>query len=134
MPGQWSNFVKYFGKYVINSPVVEAVRKIITPITVGYDIYSNLSKLDDPSTTQKDAAVDIAKAVVAPTALIPGVGSVINNTANAVIDTASYLTDVVEGRKDAPPLPADVNSRTNPAGGGLNKTVNWFADFFRRFG
>jgi hypothetical protein len=133
MPGQWSNYIKNYGRYLINSPEVEAIRKIITPITVGYDIFNYLNKLDDPSLTQKDAAVNIAKAVVAPTSLIPVVGSVVNKVGNAVIDTSSYLTDVVQGTKDAPPMPSDVNMRSNPAGGGVNKSVNWFADMFRRF-
>jgi hypothetical protein len=41
-----------------------------------------------------------------------------------VIDTASYFTDLQEGRKDAPPKPADINSRTNPIGDGVNNFIN----------
>jgi hypothetical protein len=126
--------MKNFGKYVINSPEVEALRKFITPISVGYDIFSNMNKIDDPNNSSKDIAVDAAKAAVAPLALIPGIGTALNYGANAVIDTASYLTDVVEGKKDAPPMPADVNARTNPIGVGVNKAVNGIGNFFRRFG
>jgi hypothetical protein len=137
MPGQWSNFMKNFAKYIISSPETEAALRIVPGITVGYDIFNNLNKLDDPNNTPKDIAVDIAKAIVAPTALIPGVaGTVVNKAANAVIDTASYITDFVEGKKDAPPKPADVNNRSNPAGAGLNNVINSspFRTFFSRFG
>jgi hypothetical protein len=120
------NFGKVFN-YIIDSPVVEAGRRIIPGLSVGYDIFNNLNKLDDPNNTPKDIAVDIAKAVVAPLGLVPGLGTV----ANGVIDTASYLTDVVEGKKDAPPMPADVNARSNPVGVGVNKVVNQVGDFLR---
>jgi hypothetical protein len=110
------NFGKVFN-YVVDSPVIEAGRRIIPGLSVGYDIFNNLNKLDDPNNTPKDIAVDIAKAVVAPLGLVPGLGTV----ANGVIDTASYLTDVVEGKKDAPPMPADVNARSNPVGVGVKR-------------
>jgi hypothetical protein len=41
-----------------------------------------------------------------------------------VIDTASYFTDLQEGRKNAPPKPADINSRINSIGDGVNKVIN----------
>jgi hypothetical protein len=127
--------MKNFGKYIVNSPEVEAFQKLVPGIGVGYDIFNNLNKLDNPDNTPKDIAVDSAKAVVAPTALIPGIGTVVNKTANAVIDSASYITDFVEGKKDAPPKPADVNNRTNPAGAGLNNVINSspFRVFFSRW-
>jgi hypothetical protein len=137
MPGQWSNFMKNFGKvfnYVVDSPIVEAGRRVIPGVTTAYDVFNNFNKMDDPNNTPKDIAVDAAKAAVAPIALIPGIGTAINYGANAVIDAASYLTDVVEGKKDAPPMPADVNARTNPVGVGVNKAVNGIGNFFRRFG
>jgi hypothetical protein len=56
-------------------------------------VFTNLNKLDDPNATQKDKAVDISKAVIsAVTGFIPN--PVIGPVANAVIDTASYLTDL----------------------------------------
>jgi hypothetical protein len=136
MPGQWSNFMKNFAKYIISSPEVEAVQKIVPGFGVGYDIFNNLNKIDDPNNSPKDIAVDIAKAVVAPISLIPGVGSAINTAANAVIDTASFVTDFVEGKKDALPKPADVNNRSNPIGAGLNNVINSspFRAFFSRWG
>jgi hypothetical protein len=139
MVGQLANFMRNFGKainYIIDSPELEAVKKIIPGIGVGYDIYSNLNKLDDPNNSQKDIAVDIAKAVVAPTALIPGIGTVIQQTANKVIDSASYISDVLDGRKDAPPKGADINSRNNPIGNFPNQIINSvpFNRFFNNFG
>jgi hypothetical protein len=85
-------------------------------------VYVNLNKLDDPKATQKDKAVDIAKSVAAIAGLIPN--PVIGPASNLVVDTASYLTDLQEGRRDAPPKPADINSRTNPIGDGVNKIIN----------
>jgi hypothetical protein len=60
--------------------------------------------------------------VAAIAGLIPN--PVIVPAANLVVDTSSYLTDLQEGRRDAPPKPADINSRTNPIGDGLNKIIN----------
>jgi hypothetical protein len=128
--------MKNFAKYIISSPEVEAVQKFVPGVSVGYDIFKNLNKLDNPNNTPKDIAVDIAKAAVAPISLIPGVGTAINTAANAVIETASYVTDFVEGKKDAPPKPADVNNRSSPIGAGLNNVINSspFRVFFSRFG
>jgi hypothetical protein len=92
-----------------------------------------LNKIDDPYNTPKDIAVDVAKAAVAPISLIPGVGTALNMGANAVIDAASYMTDVVEGKKDPPPKPADVNARSNPIGTGASNAVYWTGNLFRRF-
>jgi hypothetical protein len=44
--------------------------------------------------------------------------------ADAVINTASYLTDFQEGRKDAPPKPEDINTRTNPIRTQINNFIN----------
>jgi hypothetical protein len=65
-------------------------------------LLTNLNKLDDPNATQKDKAVDISKAVTAAvTGFIPNPIII----ANTIIDTASYLTDFQEGRKDTQPKP-----------------------------
>jgi hypothetical protein len=136
MPGQWSNFMKNFGKvfeYIIDSPVFEAGKRLVPGVSVGYDVFSNLNKLDDPNNSPKDIAVDVAKTAVAPLSFIPGVGTALNLGANAVIDAANYMTDVVEGKKDPPPKPADVNARSNPIGTGVSNAVNFFGNMFRRF-
>jgi hypothetical protein len=71
----------------------------------------------------KNKAVDITKVVTAAvTGFIPN--PVIGPVANAVIDTANYFTDLQEGRKDAPPKPADINIRTNPILTGVNNFIN----------
>jgi hypothetical protein len=49
---------------------------------------------------------------------------VIGFVANGVVEAASYLTDLQEGRPDAPPKPANINSRINPIGDGVNKIIN----------
>jgi hypothetical protein len=79
------------------------------------------NKLDDPKATQRDKTVDIAKSVVAIAGLIPNPD--IGPAVNLVVEAASYLTDSQEGRHDAPPKPADINSRTNPIGDRVNKII-----------
>jgi hypothetical protein len=63
----------------------------------AYSVFTNLNKLDYPNVTQKDKAVDTAKAVTtAVTGFIPN--PVIGPVANVVIDTANYLTDLQEAK------------------------------------
>jgi hypothetical protein len=129
--------MKNFGKalsYITESPIVEAGKRIIPGITAGYDVFKNLSKFDDPNATDRDKVVAGVKAGLAPIGLIPGVGTAINTVGNTIVDTANYLTDVVEGKKDAPPKPADVNMRTNPIGTGASQIVQKAADSIRYFG
>jgi hypothetical protein len=35
---------------------------------------------------------------------------VINKVGNAVVDSAGYIQDVIEGRRDPPPMPGDINN------------------------
>jgi hypothetical protein len=135
MVGQWSNFFKNFGNYIMNLPEVETIKMLAGPVSVGYNVYNNLNKIDNPNNSQQDIIVDIAKAAAAPLDLIPGVGSTLNKAANAVIDSADYVTDFIEGRKDAPPVPADINSRNNQIGSIPNKILNSapFRQFFSNF-
>jgi hypothetical protein len=58
--------MKNFNKIIdyIN-PYVSTVGKLLTSLGTAASIFTNLNKLDDPKTTQKDKAVDIAKAVTA---------------------------------------------------------------------
>jgi hypothetical protein len=93
----------------------------VSSVNVARNVFTNLNKLD-PNATQKDKAVDIAKATAAIAGLIPN--PIIGPAANVVIDTASYLTDLQEGRRDAHPKPADINNRTNPIGSSVNNVIN----------
>jgi hypothetical protein len=70
-----------------------------------------------------------------PVALIPGVGTAITNVGNAVVDSAGYIQDVLEGRRDPPPLLADINMRSDPIGTNGNKIFNStpFRNFFGNF-
>jgi hypothetical protein len=105
------------------SPYVSTVGNLFRNINTARNVFVNLNKLDDPRATQKDKAVDIAKFVAAIASLIPN--PVIGTPAsNLVIDTASYLTDLQEGRRDASQKPADINSRTNPIWDGVKKIIN----------
>jgi hypothetical protein len=66
--------------------------------------------------------------------LIPN--PVIGPIAMGVVEAAICLTDLQEGRRDAPPKPADINSRTHPMGDGVNKIINskLVRNFFSNFG
>jgi hypothetical protein len=75
-----------------------------------------LNKLDDPNRSVRNKTQDVIKATFALTVLIPGFGTVINNVDNAVMDSAEYIQDVMEGRKDHPLMPADINTSLNPIG------------------
>jgi hypothetical protein len=123
MLGQLNNYLKNFNKVIdYVSPYVSTVGNLLSSLNTARNVFVNLNKLDDPKETQKDKAVDIAKAAAAIAGLIPN--PVIGPAATLVVDTASYLTDLQEGRRDAPPKPADINSRTNPIGDGVNKVIN----------
>jgi hypothetical protein len=98
------------------------VSNLLSSLNTARNVFTNLNKLNDPNATQKDKAVDIAKATAAIACLIQN--PIIGPAANVVIDTASYLTDLQEGRKDAPPKPADINNRTNPIGTRVNNFIN----------
>jgi hypothetical protein len=90
---------------------------------ISFFVFTNLNKLDDPNATQKDKAVDIAKATAAIAGLIPN--PIICPAANVVIDTANYLTDFSEGRRNAQPKPTDINNKTNPMiGSGVYEVIN----------
>jgi hypothetical protein len=123
MPGQLSNYLKNFNKVIdYVSPYVSAVSNLLSSLNTARNVFVNLNKLDNPKATQKDKAVEIAKSVAAIAGLIPN--PIIGPAANLVVETASYLTDLQEGRRDVPPKPADINSRTNPIGDGVNKVIN----------
>jgi hypothetical protein len=54
---------------------------------------------------------------------------------SGVANEPAYIQDVTEGKKDAPPMPADINSRTNPIGTIPNKIINSrpFINFFSKW-
>jgi hypothetical protein len=121
MLGQLSNYMKNFSKIIdyVNR-YISTVSNLLGSLNVARNVFTNLNKLDDPNATQKDEAVDIAKAVAAITSLIPN--PIRGPIANGVVETVSYLTDFQEGRKDA--KPADINNRTNPIGTSVNNFIN----------
>jgi hypothetical protein len=94
-------------------------------------IFWNLNKLDDPKINDSEKASAIFDAVTAPLSLAPVVGAI----AEVVGVTAPYITDVIEGHKDLPPVGADINSKINPIGNVGNKIINSsrFKDFFSRW-
>jgi hypothetical protein len=140
MVGQIHNFLKKFEKFrgfIENPAIREAVdiaSKIKTTGTTAYDLFKYGNQLDEPGLSTKDKIVAGLHMATAPLALVPGIGSTASLIANNVIDGASYITDVLEGRKDAPPLPADIHN--NPISALPNKIVNSsiFKDFFGNFG
>jgi hypothetical protein len=123
MPGQPSNYLKNFNKIIdyVNAYVF-TVGNLLSSLNVARNVFTNLNKLNDPKATQKDKAVNISKSIAAVSSLIPN--PVIAPVATGVVETASYLTDFQEGRKDAPPKPVDINNRTNPIGSGVNNFIN----------
>jgi hypothetical protein len=79
MPGQLSNFMKNLGKAITNlTPYIPVAKKLVGAANVGYNIFDNLNKLDDPNRNSRNKTMDVIKAALAPTSLIPGIGTVIN--------------------------------------------------------
>jgi hypothetical protein len=72
-------------------------------------VFNDLNKIDYEDNL-KDKIVDGIKGGLDIVGLVPGVGTVVEKVGDAVVDTASYLTDIATGKKDAPPKGADINS------------------------
>jgi hypothetical protein len=109
MPGQLSNFMKYFGKliYTEAQPFIPVLKVFKGGGEIAGDIFWNLNKLDDPKINDSEKVSAIFDAVTTLLSLVPVVGTI----ADVVGMTAPYITDVIEGRKDPPPVGADINSK-----------------------
>jgi hypothetical protein len=153
MPGQFSNFMKNFGKAMFSNVVLplydtaSSISEYVDPTTMssvlaplgglgtGFNIYWNLNKLDDPGASVRDKTQDVIKAAIAPTSLIPVVGPVVNALGNLVVDGAGYIQDVIEGKKDPPAKGEDIHGKDPVANMGstiFNSTP--FKNFFTNFG
>jgi hypothetical protein len=106
------------------------IGEVAPALMTGYNIFSHLSKLDDPNANKPK---EIIQAALAPISLIPGVG-LIANAASAGMDAADYLNDVITGRKDAPEI-GDI-AQKNPVAVLPNKVINSgiTKNFFSNFG
>jgi hypothetical protein len=95
------------------------------------EVFRNLNKLDDPKINDVEKASAIFNTVTAPLSLVPVVGSMTEIVGVA----APYITDVIDGRKDAPPVGADIHSKINPIGNVANKVIksSLFNNFFRNW-
>jgi hypothetical protein len=133
MPGQLSNFLKNFGKliYTEAQPFFEAGKILKDGLLPGGTIFWILNKLDDPKINDSEKASAIFNAVTTPLSFIPVVGTM----TDIVGSLAPYITDVIEGRKDPPPVGADIHSKINPIGNFANKVIKspTFNRFFRRW-
>jgi hypothetical protein len=144
MPGQWSNFFKNFGKAIIAKgtdiykymePYIDVGKNIGGGAMAGYGVFKNLNNLDDPNRSDRDKAVDVVKAGLEVAGLIPGIGTVIEKGGEAVVDAATYIQDVMEGKKDPPPKGEDIHGKDPVSNMGItifNSTP--FKNFFTNFG
>jgi hypothetical protein len=133
MPGQLSNFMKNFGKFIFNEsePFIESAKILKDGFLVGANVFWNLNKLDNPKRTYSEKASTIFNTMTTPLSFIPVVGPMIDIVGN----TAPYITHVIEGRKDAPPIGADIHSKINLIGSVANKVIksSTFNRFFRNW-
>jgi hypothetical protein len=99
---------------------------------IGGDIFWNMNKLDDPNLSDTEKGKAIFNVITTPLAAVPGLGTVVSG----VGDAAEYVSDVIEGKKDAPRKPADINSKNNPGGNIPNAVINStpFKQYFNNFG
>jgi hypothetical protein len=115
-------------------PLVGAAGKVLGPIGNMYGMVQ--AGLDmDRHTDIKDKIVDgihMGTAAIGTglNVVAPGLGSAVEAAANAVADTASYLTDLSTGQADPIPKAADVHGR-DPIANAANtitssKAVNTF--------
>jgi hypothetical protein len=96
MVGQFSNFMKSFGKafdYIKDSSLFEARKLLYSPIMTGIKVFNELNKIDYEDNL-KDKIVDGIKGGLDIIGMVPGVGTAIETVGDAVVDTASYLTDI----------------------------------------
>jgi hypothetical protein len=103
---------------------------------IGGDVFWNMNKLDDPNLTYTQKGKAIFEVITAPLAAVSGVGTVVSTVVSGVADAAEYVSDVIEGKKDAPLKPADINSKNNPCGNIPNAVINStpFKQYFNNFG
>jgi hypothetical protein len=133
MSGQWSNFRKNFEKaFNLADPYINVAKRLGQAAMVGGNVFWNMNKLDDPNLTDTEKGKAIFNVITAPLAAVPGLGTVVSG----VGDAAEYVSDVITGKKDAPPKPADINSKNNPGGNIPNAVINStpFKQYFNNFG
>jgi hypothetical protein len=121
MPGQLSNFMKNFGKFIYNEsqPFIKSAKILKDGIIAGGNVFWNFNKLDDPNINDSEKVSAIFNIATTPLSLIPVVGPILDITGNL----APYISDVIEGRKDPPPIGADIHSKINPIGSVANKVI-----------
>jgi hypothetical protein len=133
MPGQLSNFMKNFGKLIYREtqPFFKVGKILNDGLSIGGEVFWNLNKLDDPKINDAEKASAIFNTVKTPLSLIPVEGTM----AEIAGTVAPYITDVIEGRKDAPPVGYDIHSKINPIGNVANKVTKspLFNNFFRNW-
>jgi hypothetical protein len=133
MPGQLSNFMKNFGKFIYAEaqPFIPVMKALKSGGEMAGKIFWNLNKLDDPKINDMEKASAIFDTVTAPLSPVPIVGPILDLAGIA----AAYITDVIEGRKDPPPVSSDINSKINPIGNIGNKVIgsSTFKNFFRNW-
>jgi hypothetical protein len=142
MPGQISNFLRSFEKIkgflgnVFHNDYVQGLLPLAGAGMTALSLIDRGNRLDN-ETNVKDKVVDglhmaadIASLPVPFPASIP-----VSLATTGVIDGASYITDVLAGKKDPPPMAADVNGR-NGVGNIPNKVVTSqpFQQYFSNFG
>jgi hypothetical protein len=99
---------------------------------IGGNVFWNMNKLDDQNLTDTEKGKAIFNVITAPLVTVPGVGTVVSG----VGDAAEYVSDVISGKKDAPPKLADINSKNNHHGNIPNAVINStpFKQYFNNFG
>jgi hypothetical protein len=129
MPGQLSNFMKNFGKFILNEsqPFIKSAKILKDGILAGGNVFWNFNRLDDPKINDSEKASAIFNIVTTPLSFIPIVGQMTDIVSNLT----PYITDVIEGRKDPPPIGVDIHLKINPIGSVANKIVK--SSTFNRF-
>jgi hypothetical protein len=125
--------MKNFGKFIYTEaqPFIPVMKAFKQGGEIAGDIFWNLNKLDNPKINDVEKASAIFDMATSPLSLVPLVGTMVDLAGIA----APYITGVIEGRKDPPPVSSDINSKINPIGNIGNKVIgsSAFKNFFRNW-
>jgi hypothetical protein len=104
MPGQLANYIKNVGKFVIDEggPFLG----LLNGLGTGLNIFWNLKKFDDPNLSDSEKGEAIFNTITVPLSFVPIVNTMVGLTSLM----APYISDVILGKKDPPPISGDVNS------------------------
>jgi hypothetical protein len=119
---------------LVKDIIAEPVWQSLTgAVGVGYNAYNFGRQFDYNSTARDKAEAGLKLGLSVATAPL---GPVIGGAISMIPETASYITDVIEGKRNGPPALEPGNEKNNQVGNIGHEVVNSnaFKTFFEKFG